>query len=92
MKRRIFLFPKSCYPISFLKDHKSVGYRLYSVCVPLEIKIALNKPNLCNFSSFPNQLLFPVLHLVFNEELNMYSDQKINFFLNYPSVKTTFLW
>lgn len=34
VKRRIFLFPESCYPISFLKDHKSVGYRRYSVCVP----------------------------------------------------------
>lgn len=86
---------KSCYPVRFPQDHNSVGYRLTEhkqICVPSEIKIASRKPNFCNIYPFSNQLLFPVLHLFFNKELNTYSDQKINFLLNYPSVKTTLLW
>lgn len=83
---------KSCYPVRFPQDHKSVGYRFHSVCIPSEIKIASRKPNFCNIYPFPNQLLFPVLHLFFNKELNTYSDQNIKFPLNYSSVKTTLLW
>lgn len=93
MKRKItFLFPKSCYPIRLLQDRKSAGYRLYSLYLSSEINIVLNKSNLHNFFPIPKQLLFPVLHLIFNKELNMNSDQKINFLLNYPNVKTALLW